>query len=154
MAGTILSGGAAIIDDIEAIKRLKASYCAAADNGHDPEEFASLYIEDAIWESADFGCNKGLKEIKALAVRFGELISFSRHMVMNPVINVRGQHAHGTWSLMAAINLRHGSGGQLILGAYDEDYVKTGSGWKFLHVRGFRLASTDIPAGWQQAAIW
>jgi len=154
MANTVLSGGASIIDDIEAIKRLKASYCTAADNGHDPEEFASLYVEEAVWESADFGYNKGLKEIKSLALRFGDLISFSRHMIMNPVINVRSEHAHGTWSLMAAINLRHGGGGKLILGAYDEDYVKTTSGWKFLHVRGFHLATTDIPTGWQQASNW
>ena len=34
------------LEDIEAIKRLKARYCAACDDGYDPDRLAALFTED------------------------------------------------------------------------------------------------------------
>src|SRR5262245_54135314 len=38
------------IEDIEAIKQLKARYCAIADEDHNPDKITTLFVEDGIWE--------------------------------------------------------------------------------------------------------
>ena len=35
-----------VLEDIEAIKRLKARYCAQCDDGYNPDGIASLFVED------------------------------------------------------------------------------------------------------------
>ena len=47
------------LEDIEAIKQLKARYCEICDDMHNPDRVASVFVEDAIWESADFGKAEG-----------------------------------------------------------------------------------------------
>ena len=41
------------LQDIEAIKRLKAYYCQYADSGEHPEEFASLFTKDATLDEGE-----------------------------------------------------------------------------------------------------
>jgi hypothetical protein len=154
MSGNDAMRRLAVLEDIEAIKRLKAQYCAAADNNHEPTEFAGLFAADAVWESDDFGVNHGIEELKVLAQRFRDTISFSRHHVLNPMIDVAGNRAHGVWSLIAMITLRADNSGMLICGQYDEDYVKLDGKWKFSHVRGIHLGSTPVPAPWHAHAEW
>ena len=43
------------LEDIEAIKKLKAIYCDICDDMHNPERIGALFADDGIWESADFG---------------------------------------------------------------------------------------------------
>ena len=38
------------LEDVEAIKRLKARYCAYCDDHYDADGIASLFVEDAIWD--------------------------------------------------------------------------------------------------------
>ncbi len=38
------------LEDIEAIRNLKARYCAFCDDAYDPDGIASLFVEDGIWE--------------------------------------------------------------------------------------------------------
>ena len=47
------------IEDIEAIKQLKARYCDICDDMHNPDRIASVFAEDGIWESGDFGVAQG-----------------------------------------------------------------------------------------------
>ena len=54
------------LEDIEAIKQLKALYCEICDDMHNPDRIASVFAEDAIWESPDFGQAKGHDEIRQL----------------------------------------------------------------------------------------
>ncbi|WP_413657989.1 nuclear transport factor 2 family protein [Paraburkholderia phenoliruptrix] len=37
------------LEDIEAIKYLKAQYAEHPDNGYDPEGVASLFVDDVLW---------------------------------------------------------------------------------------------------------
>ncbi len=36
------------IEDVEAIKKLKARYCAICDDNHDPEKITGLFTSDAV----------------------------------------------------------------------------------------------------------
>ena len=41
------------LEDVEAIKKLKARYCAAADE-RDEDAFVGCFTEDAIWDGGSF----------------------------------------------------------------------------------------------------
>ena len=54
------------LEDIEAIKQLKARYCEICDDMHNPDRVTSVFAEDAIWESPDFGKAEGHAAIRDL----------------------------------------------------------------------------------------
>lgn len=84
------------LEDLEAIKQLKARYCEVCDDEHDPDRITDLFTEDGVWLAKGIGEAKGREEIRALFQRFQKTIRFSQHMTMNPVIEVDGDTAHGT----------------------------------------------------------
>src|SRR5208337_4895135 len=47
------------LEDIEAIKQLKARYCEICDDDHNPDRITLVFAEDGIWESAEFGNRQG-----------------------------------------------------------------------------------------------
>lgn len=49
------------LEDIEAIKQLKALYCEICDDMHNPDRIAPVLAEDGIWESDDYGKAEGHK---------------------------------------------------------------------------------------------
>ena len=43
------------LEDIEAIKQLKARYCGLCDDGYPADDLAELFTEDAIWDGGALG---------------------------------------------------------------------------------------------------
>ena len=43
------------MEDIEAIKQLKAEYCDICDDDHNPGRITTIFAEDGIWEAKGFG---------------------------------------------------------------------------------------------------
>ena len=43
------------IEDIEAIKQLKARYCQASNDNHNPDSIAATFVEDGIWDGGSLG---------------------------------------------------------------------------------------------------
>ena len=82
------------LEDIEAIKQLKARYCEICDDMHNPDRVASVFAEDAIWESADFGKAEGHEAIRELFRKFQSTFSFSQHNIMNPIIESQWRSCH------------------------------------------------------------
>ena len=60
------------LEDIEAIKQLKARYCDICDDMHNPNRIGALFAEDGIWESPDFGQAKGHAAIRQLFVEYSD----------------------------------------------------------------------------------
>ena len=83
------------IEDIEAIKQLKARYYALGDEDHNPDKITMLFVEDGIWEGG-IGTAQGHEAMRQLFQRAQQRLSFSHHMVMNPIIEVEGNRAKGT----------------------------------------------------------
>jgi hypothetical protein len=138
----------AIIEDIEAIKKLKARYCAVCDNDHNPDEIVELFADDGIWEGDGIGKHQGHAAIRALFQRFQERISFSQHNVMNPIIEIDGDHARGTWYFLGPFTFRKGNRAMWLAARYEEDYVKVGGEWKFQHLRAIGRMSAPYETGW------
>src|SRR3546814_18502163 len=95
------------MEDIEAIKQLKALYCEICDDMHNPDRIGDLFAEDGIWESPEFGKAVGHAEIRELFRNFQKMLSFSQHKLMNPRIPVDGKRATGTWYILGPWTSTH-----------------------------------------------
>jgi hypothetical protein len=123
------------LEDIEAIKQLKARYCEICDDTHNPDRVGSVFAEDGIWESADFGKAQGPKEISELFQKFRDLFTFSQHNIMNPIIDVNGDRATGSWYIMGPWTQTENKKETWMALRYDDDYVKIDGEWKYSHLR-------------------
>lgn len=137
-----------ILEDIEAIKKLKARYCAVCDDNHNPEKITTLFVEDGIWEGEGIGVHQGHAAIRALFQRFQEQISFSQHNVMNPIIEVDGERARGAWYLLGPFTFRKGNRAVWMAARYRDDCVKVNGEWKFKHLRAIGRMSAPYETGW------
>jgi len=79
-----------VLEDIEAIKKLMASYCFYADD-FKQDEWVSLFAEDARVDFGLMGTYDGKERITAF---FRDVVaasgSFYRHMCLNPFIELHG----------------------------------------------------------------
>ena len=122
------------LEDIEAIKRLKARYCEICDHDdYDADAMASLFTEDGSWHGDGVGNAEGREAIRKLFAGFPKGIAGARHIVANPLIDVDGDRAHGVWYLIAGVS--DGTKSEWGTGRYHEDYVKQNGEWKFRRVR-------------------
>lgn len=123
------------LEDIEAIKQLKARYCEICDDMHNPDRIAALFAPDGIWESPDFGQAEGHAAIEDLFRGFRAMFSFSQHNIMNPIIDVKGDRATGIWYIMGPWTQTDGDKAIWMTARYDDDYVKLDGVWKYQHLR-------------------
>ena len=137
------------IEDLEAIKQLKARYCEICDDNHNPDEIVTIFTEDGIWEGKGIGTAQGHAEIRELFVGFQKAMSFSQHMVMNPIIAVDGDTATGRWYIFLPSTFRKSNQAKWQGARYHEDYVREDGTWKIKHLRiaGPRMFA-DYETGW------
>ena len=136
------------LEDIEAIKKLKARYCGYCDAGYDADGLISLFTDDAVWDGGSFGRYEGRKAIYDFFAGVSKLLPFALHYVMNPQIDVEGDRASGRWYLLEPCTFAQGS--QAVWGAayYEDRYVKVGGAWKFQEVKLTSSFWTPYEQGW------
>lgn len=130
------------LEDIEAIRQLKARYCEACDDDHNAEAISALFVEDGVWTGTGGPPHaEGRAAIREYmnSVRASGRIRNSAHMLMNPVIRVDGEHATGSWRLLMMFtgNAKGGSTQyHRIIGKYEDEFVRREGKWYFqrLHV--------------------
>lgn len=137
-----------VLEDVEAIKRLKAEYCDICDDDHNQDRIVRIFAEDGIWESKGVGRAQGHAELRELFRSFYEKISFSQHNVFNPRIEVSGNQAHGVWYFLGPFTFRKSNQAVWLAARYEEDYVKLADGWKFKHLRAIGRLSAPYETGW------
>ena len=126
---------------------MKARYCAIADEDHNPDKITTLFVEDGIWEGG-FGTAQGHEAIRQLFQRAQQRFSFSHHMVMNPIIEVDGNRAQGTWSFFGLFTVRETNEARWLAVRYEEDYIKVNGVWKYQHLRAHGRMSASYDKGW------
>ncbi len=137
------------IEDLEAIKVLKARYCAICDDDHNPEQITTVFTSDGVWEGPGIGQASGHAEIKALFQKFQETMSYSQHMTMNPIIEIHGETATGIWTFFGPFTFRKGNRARWQATRYSEDYRKANGEWKISHLRIAGPSMTaDYFKGW------
>jgi hypothetical protein len=144
-----------VLEDIQAIKKLKSLYCYLADEGINKDvskmdELMTYFTDDA-W--IDFGTadapdvHKGKEAVrKFYKVNVIEVLSYSAHMVINPVIEVDGDKAKGRWYVFVPCTMRETNSASWLFGKYEEEYVKVNGQWKWSSMI-FRSEFTSLFAG-------
>ena len=121
------------LEDIEAIKQLKADYCAACDDDYEPDTLAGFFCEDAVWDGHAFGRFEGRQAIRDFFAGAPGVFSFASHNVMNPKIEVEGDTATGRWYLIQPCTAR-GEQALWLCATYRDRYRREADRWRFAHV--------------------
>ena len=98
-----------VLEDAEAIRNLKARYAALCDNQYDADGIASLFTEDAVWESPALGCFEGRDAIRNFFRGASGIFSFAIHYSLNGHIEVDGDTARARWYLFMPCTVAAGN---------------------------------------------
>jgi len=137
-----------VVEDIEAIKKLRATYCYLVD-AEKVDELLSHFTENAKVDFGLFGTYEGREGQRTFfrdVVAVG--LSFCMHMVHNPIIEVKGEKATGKWYFEVPSTMRGTERAIWIAGVYDEEYVKKGGEWKFNFIKATFYYMTPYEEGW------
>lgn len=141
--------------DIEALKSLKARYCHLVD-ARQWNELAELFTEDATCDYGFFGVYNGRDEI--MNKFFRELVesasSFMVHMVHNPLIEVRGDSASGTWYLTAQTTMQPVNQAMWVMGIYRDQFKRVNQEWKLSSLKFEFKYYTPYEDGWAKTPMW
>ena len=123
------------LEAIEAIKQLKAHYCALCDRDYEPDGLAACFAPDAYWDGGPFGRYEGREAIRGFFKGISGNIKFAAHLVLNPIITVHSATtASGKWRLIMPCTATNDSGAleaRWLLSEYDETYVQIDGQWLF-----------------------
>ena len=125
------------LEDIEEIRALKHLYAFHCDSGYDADGLASLFTEDAVWASNQFGTHVGREAIRRFTAGNSERITWALHCMVNGQIEVASDRrtASARWSLIEfATMVVPGTTERdaVVMSArYDETLVRQGEVWKF-----------------------
>lgn len=127
------------LDDLEAIRTLKALYARRGDavfrlpGAASAAALAELFTEDGVLDLGPFGRYAGRAAILAAAEGvLPKATAWSAHSIVNPVIEVNGAEATGSWSFLiyAQPHTPANAPASPIWGGYEDRYRKTEEGWK------------------------
>jgi len=142
-----------LAEDREALIKLKYRYVNLNDGGWQgpthahPDAVADLFVEDGIWDGRPYsGYAEGRDQIRELFRKFGAVV-FIVHYVTNPLIEIDGDRATGHWHALVTATMP-GPDALWILGTYEDEYVRTPSGWKIRRLRFVSAANSPYELGW------
>ncbi|MGH2662948.1 MAG: nuclear transport factor 2 family protein [Actinomycetota bacterium] len=144
------------LEDMEAIRNLKAMYARFCDQGYDADRLAALFTADAVWESNLFGPFEGRKAIWAYFRSLADGgISWAFHLMVAPIIEVEegGAAATGTWYLL---DLATFAGPEdpsrrdpvIATARYDDAFAKQHGEWRFTRIRAEFFQVSNLAEGW------
>ena len=144
-----------VLEDIEAIKKLRATYCYLCDAGlgdqRNRNELISHFTQNARVDFG-FGPESQFEGRDGLEIFFGTVVpsavTFSMHMVHDPIIEVKGDRATGKWYYEAPTTDVTTGKAQWMAGTYEEEYVREKGEWKFAFIGTKWNYITPYDEGW------
>jgi len=138
------------LEDIEAIRQLKARYCEVCDDNHNTDEIVKLFTPDCIWEAEGIDRAEGHDQLVTLFTGFQQSISFSQHMVQNPVIKIDGNTATARWYFFGMFTYRKDGQKRWQAARYHEQYEKQDGDWRISHLKVVApVMSARYEKGWR-----
>lgn len=142
-----------VMEDIEAIKQLRASY-AYSTNPYNWQETLRLFTDDAVADFGPFGRYQGRKELtKYYRDTLPSAVPFQVHMNHNPIIKINGTHATGKWYWEVPATLAETNQAVWISASCYDEYVKVEGQWKFSKISTEWLYFTPYDEGWAKTKM-
>ena len=119
------------LEDVEAIKKLKAKYWRCVDR-RQPDEIVDLFTDDAVAEFSHRGRFEGRDAIMAFVRQVAqETTTIRTHHGHNPEIEITGDYtAKGTWQIFHYMIDDQANKGRRQSGFYYDEYAKVNGEWK------------------------
>ena len=136
------------LEDIEALRNLKAEYAAACDDNYDPDRLAALFAEDATWESEGMGRYEGREAIREFFRGISGHFVFALHYGLNPQIEVAGDEARARWYLFMPCTVGDTGKAMWRAGLDEEEYVRIQGKWMYKSKKSAPLFHTTFEDGW------
>lgn len=108
-------------------------------------------MEDAVWDGGIRGKAEGRDGIRDFFINAPNRLPFAVHMVMNPIIEVNGDTATGTWYLFQPCTYADGDRAVWGSARYDEEYVRVDGVWMFKNLSLTSNFWTPFDQGWVAA---
>lgn len=136
------------LEDVNAIRNLKAKYAAYCDDNYNPDGLAALFTEDAIWESEGFGRFEGREAIREFFRGASQIFSLAVHYSLNSQIEVTGDTAQAQWYLFMPCTLAAENRALWRASIDQEWYVRLNGVWMFKHKSSAPIFHSPFEAGW------
>lgn len=127
-----------LLEDRNAIEELKAAYVYAIDaTTRDPSKIDSLlalFDDDICIDYGPFGIFRGKPDAQDFfQVTVPTISAWSFHVASDPILVINGAHSTGHWKVVArgVFTSDYAAGVQQAFATYQDEYVKTATGWKF-----------------------
>ncbi|UCD56104.1 MAG: nuclear transport factor 2 family protein [Candidatus Hydrogenedentota bacterium] len=148
-----------VIEDTESIKKLRARYCylvddAVAGDTAKWDEFMTHFVDDSWIDFELLGRHEGKEAVgKFYREVVASTLSYSAHMVSNPIIEVDGDEAQGRWYVHVPLTGRAEDMAGWLQGRYEEEYVKVNGQWKWKSITARFDFITPYDEGWAKTRI-
>jgi ketosteroid isomerase-like protein len=139
------------LEDVEAIRNLKARYAALCDQQYDADRIAILFTEDALWDSPGLGRFEGREAIRNFFRAASAIFSFAIHYSLNGQIEVDGDTARAQWYLFMPCLIAAGNRAMWRASIDHETYARVGGTWMFSGKRSEPLMNVPFETGWAAA---
>ena len=136
------------LEDIDALRNLKAEYAAACDDNYDADRLAALFVEDATWESEGMGRHEGREAIREFFRGISGHFVFALHYGLNPQIEVDGDTARARWYLFMPCTVGDTGEAMWRAGVDEEEYVRVGGRWMYKSKKSAPIFHTTFEQGW------
>ena len=136
------------LEDIEALRNLKAEYAAACDGNYDADRLAALFVEDATWESEGMGKYEGREAIREFFRGISGHFVFALHYGLNPQIEVTGDTARARWYLFMPCTVGDTGKAMWRAGLDEEEYVRVQGRWMYRSKKSAPFFHTTFEEGW------
>jgi ketosteroid isomerase-like protein len=139
------------VEDVQAIRNLKAAYAAYCDDNYNADKIAELFVEDAVWENQNRGRFEGREAIRSMFRTSSEAYTFAVHYSLNPHIEVTGDTARARWYLFMPCTATDGNQALWRGGIDDEEYVRVDGKWMFKSKTATTIFSSLFEESWAKA---
>ena len=138
------------LEDIDAIRHLKARYAELCDDNYNPDGIAALFVEDAVWDSGPLGHFEGREAIREFFRGASAIFTFAIHYSLNSQIEVTGDTARAKWYLFMPCTISDGDQAMWRAGIDEEEYVRMNGNWMFKSKVSTGLFNTPFDSGWNR----
>lgn len=155
-----------VLEDLEAIKKVKAKYGRLCDARYNLQtmamksgaevdaiarEIADLFTEDGVWDGGEkLGVARGREKIYQ---RFKEsAFKFAVHYFVMPDITIEGNKARARWYLLQPATLKENTA-VWMSGVEDDEYVKINGQWLQSYMKVTIFFLTPYDQGWAKKRL-
>ena len=130
-----------MLEDKEAIREVLYRYCYGTDMG-DTEAWVRGFTENCTWDGGPFGVCQGKDAMRALHKQGGDAAKSMRHLTLNSLIDVRGNHAEAV-SYVLVFGVSDAGASVVFSGFYEDSLIREGGSW-LIQARKLRPDMSEI----------